>query len=258
MEPVILNKENKVAEVVLNRPEVHNAINLDLIKALSKALDECWKDDNVKVVVLRGEGESFSSGADLRQFMDFAKGKGNVAEYALKLHYDVIKKMRDLPKPIIAKVHGFAIGAGLGLVVASDYAIAAESSVFSCGYIMIGLSPDTGTSFFIPRSCGIKRAFELMSSGRRFSAKEAFEYGLITEVVPDSELDRRVEEVVEMYLNRPRKALEYLKKLMNVTFSNTLEEHLSLEMNLAMISAMSKDFVEGVSAMLEKREPRFD
>jgi 2-(1,2-epoxy-1,2-dihydrophenyl)acetyl-CoA isomerase len=251
-------KDGKVARISLNRPEVHNALNLGIIGELSDALDECENDEEIKVVLLRGEGKSFSSGADLKQFLEFSSGKGNPLEYGIKLHHGVIKKMRDLSKPVIAEVKGYAIGAGLGLVVASDYAVSAESAVFSCGFVLIGLSPDTGTSFFIPRSANMKRAFELMSTGRRFSAKEALEYGIVTEVVEDEKLEERVEEVVEIYLKRPRMAIANLKKLLNVTHSNKLAEHLSYELTLAMLTTTTKDFLEGVTASFQKREPEFD
>lgn len=258
MKPVILEKNEKVAEITINRPKIHNALDVDVVKELSAALDNCWKDDNIKVIVLKGAGKSFSSGADLKQFMRFAAGEGNPAEYGLELHFGVVKKMREIPKPIIAEVKGYAIGAGVGLVTASDYAIAAESAVFSCGYILIGLSPDTGTSFLIPRGCSMKRAFELMSTGRRFSAREALDYGIVTEVVPDDKLEERVKEVVEIYLNRPRVAIANLKKLLNVTHSNKIDEHLAYELNLATMATLTRDFIEGVTAMLEKREAKFD
>jgi 2-(1,2-epoxy-1,2-dihydrophenyl)acetyl-CoA isomerase len=258
MEFVKLEKDGKVAEITISRPEVHNAIDMGVVRDLSAALDDCWKDDGIKVIVLKGAGKSFSSGADLKQFMKFAAGEGNPVEYGLKLHFDVIKKMREIPKPIIAEVKGYSIGAGVGLVAASDYAIAAESAVFSCGYILIGLSPDTGTSFLIPRGCSMKRAFELMSTGRRFSAREALDYGIVTEVVPDDRLEERVREVVEIYLNRPRVAIANLKKLLNVTHSNKIDEHLAYELNLAMMATLTKDFIEGVTAMLEKREAKFE
>ncbi|MBO8180001.1 MAG: enoyl-CoA hydratase/isomerase family protein [Archaeoglobus sp.] len=258
MKSVILEKDEKVAEITLNRPEVHNALNMDMVKELSAALDDCWKDDDIKVIVLKGAGKSFSSGADLKQFMRFAAGEGNSAEYGLELHFGVVKKMREIPKPIIAEVKGYSIGGGVGLVAASDYAIAAESAVFSCGYVLIGLSPDTGTSFLIPRGASMKRAFELMSTGRRFSAREALQYGIVTEVVPDEKLRERVKEVVEIYLNRPREAIANLKRLLNITHSNKIDEQLALELNFVSMATLTKDFIEGVTAMLEKREARFD
>ncbi len=130
MECVKLEKNGRVAEITLNRPEVHNAINMDMVTGLSKSLEECQKDDEIKVIVLKGEGKSFCSGADLRQFLKFAAGEGNPSEYGLKLHFDVIRKIRKIPKPVVAEVKGYAIGAGLGIVSASDYAVAAESAVF--------------------------------------------------------------------------------------------------------------------------------
>ncbi len=258
MEFLRFEKDGRVARISFNRPEVHNALNMGLINELSQALDECERDESVKVVLLRGEGKSFCSGADLKQFFEFASGKGNAMKYGLEIHFSVLKKMRNLSKPIVAEVKGYTIGAGLGILLATDYAIAARSSIFSCGFILIGLSPDSGTSFFIPRSVNFKRAFELMSTGRRFSAEEALEYGFVTEVVDDDVLEKRVAEVVDLYLNRPRIAIANLKRLLNASHSNRLDEHLSFELNLAMLTTLSKDFAEGVMAGIEKREPKFE
>jgi 2-(1,2-epoxy-1,2-dihydrophenyl)acetyl-CoA isomerase len=257
MEFLKFEKRGRVAVLTLNRPEVHNALNIGLIRELSEVLEACEMDDDVKVILLRGAGKSFCSGADLKDFFEFSCGRGNPLEFALKLHISVLKKMREIPKPIVGELKGYSIGAGLGLALATDYAIASKSAVFSCGFVLIGLSPDTGTSFFIPRSANFKRAFELMASGRRFSAKEALEYGFVTEVVDDAMLERRVEEVIELLLNRPRTAIANLKKLLNVSHSNKLDEHLGFELSLALLSTLSTDFAEGVKAVLEKREPEF-
>jgi 2-(1,2-epoxy-1,2-dihydrophenyl)acetyl-CoA isomerase len=257
MEFLKFEREGKIGKITLNRPEYHNALNLGMIEELSRALELC-EDKSIKVIVLRGEGKSFCSGADLREFMRFTDGTENPLEYALKLHISVLKKMREIDKPIIAEVKGYSIGAGLGLVLASDYAIADRDSVFSCGFILVGLSPDTGTSFFIPRSVNFKRAFELMSTGRRFTAKEALEYGFITEIVDGNILESRVNEVVNLYLNLPKFALANLKKLMNVSHSNKLDEHLSFELTLALLSTLSNDFLKGVRAAISGDKPEFD
>ncbi len=256
-EYLVYEKKDRVAIITMNRPEKHNALNMGLINELSRALADADEDDDVKVVLLRGAGKSFCSGADLNQFMEFAAGRGNPIELGVVLHYGVIKKMREMGKAVVAELKGYVIGAGLGLAMASDYAVAAESTTFSAGFTLVGLSPDTGTSFFIPRAASMKRAFEIMATARTFSAKEALEYGLVTEIVPDDELESRVEGVVNTLLNRPRVAIAHLKKLLNVTYSNGLDEHLGYELTLAMKSAISEDFIEGVTAMLEKREPKF-
>ena len=246
----------RIAEVILNRPEVHNSVNYQMTADIAEALKLC-RDDGIKVVVLRGEGKSFCSGADIRAFVEMFSQTEKLAEFAEIFHNGIIKAMRGLPKPVIVEAKGFVFGAGLSMVLASDYAVASQDTTFSSGFARIGLSPDTGSSFFFPRATGMKRAFELMSTARRFDAEEALRYGIVTEVVPSASLKERVDEVARTYLKMPGKVIASIKQLLNVSHSNTLEEQLRLEMEHVMESAKTEDFREGIRAFIEKREPKF-
>ncbi len=246
----------RIAEIILNRPEVHNSVNHQMAVDMAEALKLC-SDGEVKVVVMRGKGRSFCSGADIRAFIEMYNDPEKLAEFAEVFHDDIIKAIRKLPKPVIVEAKGYVFGAGLSLVLASDYAIASSDTVFSSGFARIGLSPDTGSSFFFPRATGMKRAFELMSTARRFDAQEALRYGIVTEVAPPPSLEARVNEVAEMYLKMPGKVIESVKQLLNVSYSNNLDDHLKLEMEYVMKSATTEDFREGLKAFIEKREPKF-
>jgi len=256
-ETIRFSTRERIAEITLNRPEVHNSVNYQMAYEMAEALKLC-KEGDTKVVVLRGEGKSFCSGADIRAFIEMQDNPEKLTEFGEVFHNGIIRAIRELPKPVIVEAKGYIFGGGLSLVLASDYAVASEDTTFSSGFARIGLSPDTGSSFFFPRVTGMKRAFELMSTARRFDAGEAMKYGIVTEVVPSASLKARVDEVARMYLKMPRKVIASIKQLLNVSYSNSLDEHLRLEMEHVMTSARSKDFREGIRAFIEKREPEFE
>jgi|Deesub1362B_J571_1020462.scaffolds.fasta_scaffold00260_21 2-(1,2-epoxy-1,2-dihydrophenyl)acetyl-CoA isomerase len=255
-ETIRFSTKERIAEIILNRPEVHNSVNYQMASDIAEALKLC-RDDEIKVVVLRGEGKSFCSGADIRAFIEMYNNPQKLTEFGDIFHNGIIKAIRELPKPVIAEAKGYIFGGGLSIILASDYAIASEDTTFSSGFARIGLSPDTGSSFFFPRATTMKRAFELMSTARRFDAKEALGYGIVTEVVPPTSLEARVNEVAKMYLRMPSKVIASIKQLLNVSYSNNLEEHLKLEMEHVMRTARTEDFREGIKAFIEKREPEF-
>jgi 2-(1,2-epoxy-1,2-dihydrophenyl)acetyl-CoA isomerase len=255
-ETIRFSIRERIAEIVLNRPQVHNSVNYQMASDIAEALKLC-RDDDVKVVVLRGEGRSFCSGADIRTFVEMQDDPEKLIEFGEIFHNGIIRAIRELSKPVIVEAKGYIFGGGLSLVLASDYAVASEDTTFSSGFARIGLSPDTGSSFFFPRVTGMKRGFELMSTARLFDAEEALKYGIVTEVVPSASLRSRVDEVARMYLKMPGKVVASIKQLLNVSYSNSLEEHLRLEMEHVMRSAKSEDFREGIRAFIEKREPEF-
>ena len=255
-ETIRFSTKDRVAEIILNRPEVHNSVNYQMAVEVAEALNFC-RDSSIKVVIIRGEGKSLCSGADLRSFAEIYSQPGKLSEFAEIFHDGIIKAIRYLPKPVIVEAKGFVVGAGLSLVLASDYAVASKDAVFSTGFARIGLSPDTGSSFFLPRVTGLKRAFELLSTARRFDAEEALKYGVVTEMVSRESLRARVEEVAELYLKMPGNVIESIKKLLNVSYSNSIDEHLKLETELVMKSVNAENFREGLRAFMEKREPEF-
>jgi 2-(1,2-epoxy-1,2-dihydrophenyl)acetyl-CoA isomerase len=250
---------NGIAEIKLNMPEYHNAISMKMIDELAEALNRC-EDDDVKVVLISGEGMSFCAGANVKEFLenlenlrnrDFFNKSGRV------INFGVIKKMRELKKPVIVLTKGFTFGAGMSIVLASDYAIASDDTIFFGGFIRLGLSPDIGTSFLLPRHVGMKRAFEIMSFGETFGAKKAYELGIVNEVVKRDDLEERGNYVAQRYLKAPKEAVARIKELINIAFDNPLERHLEIEMNHTYETMLTDDFEEGLRAVLERREPRF-
>ncbi len=258
-ETISFKIEGGVAEIRLNLPKYHNALTTRMMYELADSLERCESGD-VKVVLISGEGASFCAGANVKEFLDnidnlrdeeYFNSEGKV------INFGVIKRMRDLKKPVIVLTKGFTFGAGLSIVLASDYAIASDDTIFFGGFIRLGLSPDIGTSFFLPRHVGMKKAFELMSFGETFSAREALEYGIVNEVVKRDKLEERARVVVERYLRAPKSAVARIKELINISFDNPLERHLEIEMRYTYETMLTDDFEEGLRAVLERREPVF-
>jgi|Deesub1362A_J573_1020465.scaffolds.fasta_scaffold00106_71 2-(1,2-epoxy-1,2-dihydrophenyl)acetyl-CoA isomerase len=251
--------EEGIARVILNRPEVHNCLNLKTAEEIAEALKVCESDD-ILVIVISGEGRSFCAGADVGEFyrnLDKVRDPEFFEKFGGIFNFDLIKKMRDLLKPVIVLTKGFTFGAGLSIVLASDYAIASDDTIFFSGFIRLGLSPDIGTSYFLPRHVGMKKAFELMSFGETFGARDALEMGLVNEVVSPDKLDERGLAVAKRYLKAPKEAVARIKQLINISFENTLYEHLKIEMKHTYETMLTDDFEEGLKAVLEKREPEF-
>ena len=243
-----------VASIRLNRPEVYNALNDEITYELQDALKQVAKNQTIRVVVLTGEGKPFCSGQDLKS------GNGADRSFIDSLHkrYNpIIKAMRELPKPIVGRLNGVAAGAGCSLILACDVIVAAEEAVMIEVFINIGLVPDSGSSYFLPRLIGMAKAFELCSMGSKVSATEALALGLINKVVPAVQLDEAVKTYVDYYANAPTKSIGLIKKMLNKATTSTLEEMLSYEAYCQEIAGKSADYKEGVSAFLEKRKPNF-
>ncbi|RLI77467.1 2-(1,2-epoxy-1,2-dihydrophenyl)acetyl-CoA isomerase [Archaeoglobales archaeon] len=241
--------EGKIAKITINKPKTHNSIDTKVVEGLANALKLC-EDDEIKAVVLRGEGKSFCSGADLIEFRKFVD-RGGLEYYSRVFHNGVIKRIRKLRKAVIVEAKGYVFGAGLSLLLASDYAVASKNAVFSSGFARIGLSPNTGSSFFLPRSIGFKKAFELMSTARSFDAMEALNLGIVNEVV-EANLEERIYEVAKFYAAMPSKVIRYIKLLLDVSLSNTLEEHLILEEKLILDTAKTDEFLQHLNNTISK------
>jgi 2-(1,2-epoxy-1,2-dihydrophenyl)acetyl-CoA isomerase len=248
-------KEGGIATLTLNRPEVYNAFNNELTFELQQAFKEIKKDDEVRVVVLTGEGKAFSSGQDLKASQ--ADPNRSLADSVRQRYNPLIKAMRELPKPIIARVNGVAAGAGCSLVLACDLVVASEQAKLIEVFINIGLVPDSGSSYFLPRLVGSAKAFELCTMGSKVSAREALELGMVNKVVPHDELDAAVREYTDYYAAAPTKAIGLIKKMLNKSQHATLEEMLEYEAYNQEIAGGTSDHKEGVQAFLEKRKPTY-
>ena len=254
MTEVLTAREGAVLTISLNRPEVYNAFNRDLHKALAAALKEA-RDGEVRAVVLTGAGKGFCAGQDLKEFQSLPGGVGDALR---STYHPNILAIRALEKPVIAAVNGACAGAGLSLAAACDIRIAADDATFVPGFVGIGLIPDAGGSWFIHRLLGFARAFEWMSSNRRLPAAEALAWGLVSEVVPAEGLAARAAELAATYAALPTKAIGMTKRLFDHAFTASLEQQLDMEAQLQSAATKTHDFSEGVSAFLEKRPPQFE
>jgi 2-(1,2-epoxy-1,2-dihydrophenyl)acetyl-CoA isomerase len=246
--------QNGVATITLNRPEVYNALNDEITFELQDALKQVARDNSARVVVLTGEGKAFCSGQDLKS------GSGQKRSFLDSLHkrYNpIIRAIRILPKPVIARVNGVAAGAGCSLALACDLIVAAEDAVFTEVFINIGLVPDSGSSWFLPRLVGMAKSFELCSMGTKIKARDAVSIGLINKAVPAEELDETVKAYTTYYATAPTRSIGILKQMLNKSGTATLDEMLDYEAYCQEIAGNTADYKEGVTAFLEKRKPNF-
>jgi 2-(1,2-epoxy-1,2-dihydrophenyl)acetyl-CoA isomerase len=254
MAEVETTRDGAVLMITLNRPDVLNAFNADLHRALSASLTDAQADD-VRAVVITGAGRGFCVGQDLTEFRE---APGDIGERLRGNYHPNILALRRLEKPVLAAVNGPAAGAGLSFACACDLRLAAASATFVPAFINIGLVPDSGGTYFVRRLLGTARAFEWMSSGRRLSAAEALDWGLVSEVVADEKLAERAAERAAELAAMPTRGIGLTKRLFDHAENATLEEQLELEAQLQTTATKTADFREGVDAFLEKREPRFE
>ena len=254
--PVILRaRTGAVLILTLNRPERLNALTGELLDALTAALLDAADDESVRSIVITGAGRAFCSGQDLKAGLE--NGSGIDVRRELAEHYTpAIRAMRNMPKPVIAAVNGPAAGAGFSLALAADLRIAAESASFVMAFVRIGLIPDAGSTYFLPRLIGPARAAELMMLGDPIDAQRAHAIGLVGRVVPDPELLRVAGEIAGRLAAGPR-SVAYIKEALSLSAGNDLEAQLAVEERLQEQAVASEDFFEGVGAFLQKRPPLF-
>jgi 2-(1,2-epoxy-1,2-dihydrophenyl)acetyl-CoA isomerase len=244
-----------VATITLNRPEVYNALNDGITYELQDAWKAVAKDEQVRVVVLTGAGKAFCSGQDLKA----ASGaeKRSFIDSLQKRYNPIIRAMRNLPKPIVCRLNGVAAGAGCSLALACDIIVASEEASLIEIFVNIGLVPDSGSSYFLPRLVGMAKAFELCAMGSKLKTNEAFEMGLINKVMPADQLDTAVAEYANHFAKAPTKAIGIIKKMLNKSTTSTLDEMLEYEAYSQEVAGQTHDYKEGVKAFLEKRKPEF-
>lgn len=244
-----------IATITLQRPEVYNALNDEITFELQDAWKAAAKDAHVRVIVLTGAGKAFCSGQDLKAS---AQNKGRSFIDSLRTRYNpIITAMRSLPKPIVCRLNGVAAGAGASLALACDVIVASEEATLIEIFVNIGLVPDSGSSYFLPRLAGMAKAFELCAMGNRVSAPEALALGLVNKVVPAAQLDEAVAAYSQHFAQAPTRAIGLMKKMLNRSMTSSLEEMLEYEAYCQQIAGQSDDHREGVQAFLEKRKPQF-
>ena len=252
---ILFHSENGIATMTLHRPESFNAFNDAMHKEIMSVLKTVSRDEQIRCLVITGSGaKAFCSGQDLK---DAIGKKRSLGESVKKRYNPMIQFIRNMPKPVIARVNGVAAGAGASLVFACDYIVAAEHASFMQAFVKIGLVPDSGSSWFLPQDIGYHRAFELATMGGKLSALQAMEWGLVNAVVPEKELDERVQSVATYYASAPTLAVGMIKKLLNKALDTDLREALLQEAYAQEIAGRSDDYREGVDAFVAKRTALF-
>ena len=255
-ESIIFRKEKGVAVITLNRPETRNAVDDKMNDELSLVLDEIEKDDEVRAVVITGAGSAFCSGGHLSLIQRLAESTIIGREGVLRGGKRVMR-IAGLEKPVIAAVNGAAVGAGCNLALAADIVIASENAVFSQIFVRIGLLPDDGGMFILPRLVGVAQAKRLCFTGDMVNAEEAERMGLVNKVVPAEELEAEALALAERLAKGPSKAIALTKRIINRGLSCDLAAVCEYEAQAQSILLQTEDFKEGMQAFLEKREPKF-
>ncbi len=253
MAKVETSRDGAVLTITLNRPDVLNAFDTNMHRALGAALKDA-RDGAVRAVVLTGSGRGFCVGQDLTEFRE---ASGDIAARLRENYHPNIRAIRALEKPVIAAVNGVAAGAGVSLASACDLRLAADTANFIPAFINIGLIPDSGGSYFVTRLIGAARAFEWFASGKKLTAAEAHAWGLVSEVLQTDGLASRVAELAGQLAELPTRGIGMTKRLLDAALGSTLEEQLEREAQLQAAATQTADFREGVAAFLEKRPPRF-
>ncbi len=255
-EHILFNSSDGVATITLNRPDRLNALVTAMSKELLAALKTCANDDSIRCVVLTGAGRAFSAGQDLAEFQS-AGAAMSVGEHLRRGYHRIVLAMRTLEKPILGKINGVAAGAGLGLALATDLRIAADTATFTTAFIGIGLAPDSGVSWHLQQLLGPARAFELIATGRKVGADEARRWGLVNGVAPAAELDATVAAYAQQLAQAPTRGIGLSKRILNKVAHCTLAEALEYEAQVQEIAIRTADHKEGVAAFLQKRPPQF-
>ncbi|HKX84815.1 MAG TPA: enoyl-CoA hydratase-related protein [Pyrinomonadaceae bacterium] len=259
LETALYSFADSVATIQMNRPDALNALSLQLSLDLRAAIEQAI-NDKARAVVLTGSGRAFCSGGDLREMKSLGERDGDLATFLdspLKALHDVILLIRETPVPFIAAVNGVCAGAGTNFALACDLVLAADDATFNEAFVRIGLSPDCGGTFFLPRVIGEKLATELFMTGESVSAERAAQFGMINRVVSADSLMTEALLLAGKLAKGPTGSFGRIKRMMNVSYSNDLRQQLELESECQLASGRDNDFKEGVAAFFEKRAPNF-
>lgn len=259
LETIQLEMRGQVCVLTLNRPDRLNALTVAVANDFTAAIGEAL-ERGARAIVLTGSGRAFCAGGDLREMQEIASKEGRLEAFfdePLQILNKAILLIRETPVPFIAAVNGIASGGGCNLALACDLVIAAESAKFNQAFIKIGLVPDCGGTFILPRLVGWKRAAELMFTGDMITAQQAAEMGMINSVTTDAELMSQAMSLAERLAQSPTASIAQIKRLLDASAVNDYAGQLDLEREAQIEAGKTKDFVEGVSAFLEKRPARF-
>lgn len=256
--PAILAEQNgALFTITLNRPEKFNSFTEPMAKEMHRALEEA-SDPSVRCVVLKAEGKAFCAGQDLPEVVERGKDSSyKLADTVQGTYNPIIRGIRGLEKPVVCAVQGTAAGAGANIAFSCDITIASTEAVFVQAFSKIGLIPDSGGTWFLPRLAGLGRANALYLLDEKVTAQQAVEYGLIYKAVEPAELDETVNQIAQKLASLPTKGFALYKKAVNASFTNTLEQQLNLEAELQTEAGNTDDYKEGVAAFLEKRKPGY-
>ena len=255
MSHIEINIEDQICIIKLNRPEVFNSFNKEMAFELQEILDNCEKNSSVRSILLTGEGKAFCAGQDLQEL---TAPDGPKLSDIVREHYNpIIKRIRSIEKPIVCAVNGVAAGAGANIALACDITIAGESVAFIQAFSKIGLIPDSGGTFFLPRSIGMQKATALMMLADKVMAADAEKMGMIYKVCADESLVEETLKVAKKLAALPTIGLGLTKRALNKSMTNDLTAQLALEDKLQTAAGKTYDYNEGVAAFLEKRKPKF-
>ncbi len=255
MSPILFEVKNNVAFIVLNRPDKFNSFNREMALLLQQRLDECASLLEVRCVHITGAGKAFCAGQDIAELT----GENKIEiKQILSEHYNpIVKQIRNLPKPVVAAVNGVAAGAGANIALCCDIVVASEAAAFIQAFSKIGLIPDSGGTYTLPRLIGWQKASALMMTGDKLSATDAEKLGMIYKVFAADAFEEESKKIAATLSQMPTKALAYTKHALNNSFSNSWQEQLLLEDEYQQKAALTEDYAEGINAFLEKRNPTF-
>jgi len=261
-EQVLTSIDGAVARITFNRPEVRNAVNHDMLVTIREFLKRIEGNTAVRCIVLAGAGEHFMSGADVGNFKEPLgtpkEQRRRDFEARVQSTGGLFMVLERMPQPVVASVRGAVAGAALGFVAGADFVVCGSNSIFVLAHVRIGACPDGSSTYYLPRTLGVRKAKELAILGNKLGAEEARQAGLVNFVVPDAEVASATEDLVKKIIEAPRRSVQWAKRLMNESLDNPIERQLQLEAQGFGECAGSDDFAEGVSAFLEKRAARFN
>jgi 2-(1,2-epoxy-1,2-dihydrophenyl)acetyl-CoA isomerase len=255
MSSILFTVQNRVGTITLNRPDKYNAFNREMALQMQARLDDCADDETIRSVYITGAGKAFCAGQDLGELQGpDAPGFNTI----LSQHYNpIVSRIRNLPKPVVAAVNGVAAGAGANIALCADIVVAAQSAIFIQAFSKIGLIPDSGGTYTLPRLIGWQKASAIMMLGDKIEAAEAERIGMIYKVLPDENFTVDASQIANTLATMPTKGLALTKQALNTSLNNSFEQQLKIEDSLQYAAAHTQDYAEGVSAFIEKRKPVF-